>query len=496
MDRISDVYSADTFAKLSQVWQATISEHMSRVLAGDGKVLNWIDPSTAVAKAESFLTANESPAPDTLESRSRKFGSLLQTMLAHGQNLHHPHYIGHQVPASAPAAGLFDAVGSVTNQPMAIFEMGPWGTAVEIALIRALCCKVGWNADASTGVLTHGGSLANLTALLTARNIAFRDSWKTGVPSGAVLIAHSDAHYCIARSAGILGLGTQQVVRAELDHRRRMDPDRLEHTIREQRRRGKSIMAVVACSCATPIGAFDPLPQIADVCERNNVWLHVDAAHGGATLMSRRHRHLMSGCDRADSIVWDAHKMLFVPALCAAVLYRDKASSFQTFQQDAPYLFDPSRPGDAEFDSGTRTFECTKRSTGFGLWGLWSLYGEQLFEDLVDRTFHLAELLHARLTASDDFEPLHTPEANIVVFRHLPDRLRTASPEAQNLYQKQLRAAIIQSGRFYVVQTTIDGVTALRTTVMNPLTTENDLSELLETIRELGSGIVPAIEQH
>ena len=179
-------------------------------------------------------------------------------------------------------------------------------------------------------------------------------------------------------------------------------------------------MAVVACACATPIGAFDPLEDVAAVCRRHGVWLHVDAAHGGAALLSDRHRHLVAGLEQADSVVWDAHKMLFVPALCAFVFYRDRAHVFEAFRQDAPYLFDPAAPGLADYDSGLRTVECTKRAAAFGLWGVWSLFGPQLFADMVDVTFALGRTLYEKLSAADDFVPLHEPQCNIVVFRHVP----------------------------------------------------------------------------
>lgn len=171
------------------------------------------------------------------------------------------------------------------------------------------------------------------------------------------------------------------------------------------------------------------LNAIADVCEHHRVWRHVDAAQGGGLLMSRQLRHKLAGIERADSVVWDAHKMLFVPALCAAVLYRNSAHRFVTFQQSAPYLFDPSVPGMADIDSGMRTIECTKRATGFGLWGLWALFGESIFEHLVDRTMLLARTCHGMLKHAADFEPLNDPECNIVVFRHLPDHLRDPSME-------------------------------------------------------------------
>lgn len=476
------LYSADTFGNVAAIWKDLLTDHLRKVSTGDSPVLNWREPAEAIQAAESWLHGTMRRDSDSLPQRIQ---AVLQQILKSGQNLHHPHYIGHQVPASIPIAGLFDAVSAVTNQVMAIYEMGPWATAVEHALVRAMCGKVGWNPDQSSGLLTHGGSLANLTALLTARNVVLPESREQGVPHNAALVAHPDAHYCVTRAAGILGLGARHVVRVAMDSTRRMDPDDLHRVLTSLKRDGRPVVAVAACACATPTGAFDPLNDVADVCERHGVWMHVDAAHGGSLLMSRRHRQLLDGLNRADSLVWDAHKMLFVPALCAAVLYRNQAHRFETFQQDAPYLFDPSSPGMADVDSGMRTIECTKRATGFALWGLWSVFGEQLFEQLVDHTLALAQSFHRLLTDADDFEPLHVPQCNIVAFRFLPRELRDAPPEVVDHLQRELRTRLIRSGNFYIVQTTLDGRAALRVTVMNPLTTEHDLSELLDAIRTL-----------
>ena len=346
--------------------------------------------------------------------------------------------------------------------------------------------------------MTHGGSIANLTALLTARNVALQHVWETGLPhsrnteSGLppVLIAHAEAHYCIARSAGILGLGTQQVVKPPLDDRRRMDPQALDATISDLKRRGQPIIAVASSACATPIGAFDPLEALADVCEKHGVWLHVDAAHGGAAAFSTRHRHLLAGIERADSVVWDAHKMLFVPALCTFLFYKNKDHRYIAFQQDAPYLFDPSEPGLAEFDSGLSTLECTKRGAAFGLWGVWSMFGETVFESLVDRTFQLGRELYELLAVAPDFRPLHEPQCNIVAFRYVPDAMRAASDALIGAFQLEIRTRIARSGRFYLVPTSKEGVAALRCTVMNPLTGTAELTAMLEEIRTVGRDLL------
>ena len=305
-----------------------------------------------------------------------------------------------------------------------------------------------------------------------------------------MLVVQADAHYCIARAAGVLGLGTKHVVKVGLDERRRMDVRVLDETLRDLKSKGHPIVAVVACACSTPIGAFDPLNAVADVCERHQVWLHVDAAHGGSALLSERHRHLVAGLERADSLVWDAHKMMFVPALCAFLFFKDQRHSYEAFHQNAPYLFDPSAPGLSEFDLGLRTFECTKRAAVYGLWGVWSMFGPQLFTDLIDVTFDLGRIFHEKLLGASDFVALHEPQCNIVTFRHVPPELRNAPPERLGEFQRQLRRAVIESGEFYLVATNLNGVDALRVTLINPLTTPEHLDQLLETLRRQGREIL------
>jgi len=486
--RIQAAYNPALLRNMGHRLAELLAQYLTAVQSGEGHVLPWNQPPDNVEHACQMI-ASVTGRNASAESLLERFDELVTEMLHRGIHLHHPRYIGHQVPAPVPIAGLFDAVGSVTNQCMAIYEMGPWATAAEWAMVRELGRAIGWPPGQFSGLATHGGSLANFTALLTARNVALGDVWERGIWRNGpppVLVVHADAHYCVSRSAGMLGLGTNHVLRVPLDARRRMDPDQLDEMLQSLRASGQPVVAAVACSCSTPIGAFDPLPDIADVCRRHDVWLHVDAAHGGAACFSARHRQLVSGLDRADSLAWDAHKMLFMPALCAFVFYRDKSHRFETFRQSAPYLFDPTAPGLAEYDSGLRAVECTKRAAAFGLWGVWALFGPQLFADLVDVTFELGQVLYQKLRAAPDFTPVHQPQCNIVVFRHVPEALRDAPPERLGRFQMDLRRRLIESGEFYIVSTNIDRVGALRVTIINPLTTPDHLDQLLDALREHG----------
>jgi L-2,4-diaminobutyrate decarboxylase len=501
--RIAAVYDPGALQAAGTQLMEVLAAHFHHVASRNAKVLNWNPPIAQVNEARRQMETEIDHVPispgkeeagnSKHATLSTRVANLTRESLSRGQNLHHPHYVGHQVPAPIPLAGLFDLVGAITNQCMAIYEMGPWATAVEHAVIAAVGERLGFAPGQFAGLVTSGGSLANLTGMLTARNISLGDAWSAGLACRSpapVLVAQADAHYSVMRSAGILGLGANQIVPAALDTRRRMDPERLDDTLRDLRGRGVPVIAVSAAACATPIGAFDPLHDIADVCARHNVWLHVDAAHGGALALSPKHRHLLAGIERADSVVCDAHKMMFMPALCAMLFYKNSEHRIATFHQDAPYLFDPTATELRDYDSGIVNLECTKRAAAFGLWGVWSLVGPRIFADMVEVTIDLAQKFHAMLTAADDFEPLHEPQCNIVAFRFVPRELRATPIERIDAFQLRLRRTVIESGEFYFVQSRIDGRPVLRTTMMNPLTTEDDLHGLLECLRRTARSLL------
>lgn len=489
--RVEQAYQPDFFQKAGIDIVSLLAAHLKKVQSAEGPVLNWADPNECLKDADSFL-AGDQETKISADQKLNRVRELVEKILANGQNLHHRHYVGHQVPASIPVAGLFDAIGAVTNQVMAVYEMGPWATAVETALINQLGKKIGWEEGEFSGIVTHGGSLANLTCLLTARNIVLESAWEKGLSGTkeAVIVTHADAHYSVSRSVGILGLGTDNIIKVDTDDKHRMDPGKLDQVLGDLKSQDKTIIAVSACACATPFGAFDDLQQISEVCRKHDVWLHVDAAHGGSALFSEEYKHLVSGLELADSVVWDAHKMMFVPALCAFAFLKNREYRFKTFQQDATYLYDPSNPELVEFDSGLKTIECTKRAAAYGLWGTWSLLGTQIFSDMVDVTFTLGKYFYKLLEEAEDFSPLHVPECNIVTFRYMPEELRNADAEYVGQFQLELRKRIIQSGDCYLVPFKRDGIGALRMTIINPLTKKNDLETILQIIRNHGQKLL------
>lgn len=443
-------------------------------------VLPRISPLDAVERWEhDFRTpAASPPAHGSLEA-------LIARVLAESNHLHHPGYVGHQVSAPLPLAALLELAAALLNNGMAVYEMGPTSTAMERHIIRWMTGVLGWGSDAD-GFLSSGGSAGNLTALLAARQAkAGFDIWREGSHAGPPLaiLTSEQSHYSVQRSAQILGLGRSGVELIPCDERFSMRAECLEDGLARARAAGRRVFAVVASACSTATGAFDPLPAIADFCQAHDLWMHVDGAHGAAVALSPRHRHLLAGIERADSVIWDAHKMLLMPALVTAVLFRDRQRSYTAFSQDASYLFTGADPTDEWFNLGLRTLECTKRMMSLKLYLSLVCYGQAMFGEYIERMLDLTRRFAAHIDAAPDFEYAVEPQCNILCFRYLPAGF---PPDQLDQLQSTLRDRIISAGRYYLVKTNLPRGVYLRTTIINPATTDTDLTDLLETIREAG----------
>ncbi len=398
--------------------------------------------------------------------------------------LHHPGYVGHQVAVPHPTGALAALVDGFTNNAMAVYEMGPAASSIEYYMLNWLLERVGWRpaplpGQASDGgvhgggVLTHGGSLANLTALLAARSVIAPSAWRDGNPGDLALIAPAASHYSIARAAGIIGIGTGAIYHAEVDARGAIRPDRLPALLDRVESDGRRAIAMVANACSTAVGIYDPLRAIGEFCRERRLWLHVDGAHGASALLSKRLRHLLDGVESADSLVWDAHKMLRTPTLCAAVLLRDGRILDGTFQQEASYLFHAKdQPG---FDFLLRSVECTKAALGLRLFAVLAALGERGLAGYVERQYALAHEAWEHVRQTPDFECAVEPEANILCLRVPGD----------DDAQLRVRDRLIARGEFYLTTTLFQGRRYLRLVFMNPETSMDDVRRLLSSLREL-----------
>ncbi len=409
---------------------------------------------------------------------------FLQVFLPATTKLHAPGFLAHQTCASSIGGTLGALIDGLINNPMNIYEMGPATAAIEYVLVNWMLELCGWQpapwprdrkADdaCGAGVLTHGGSLGNLTALLAARTHAAPDAWESGVPANLVVLATPQSHYSVARSCGLLGLGRRQIVALDVDENGVILPEKLPARIAELRQRGKRIMAVVANACSTAAGLFDPLRPIGEACREAGVWLHVDGAHGGSFLLHPELRRHLDGLELADSFIWDAHKMMQTPPLCTAVLMRQARHLDQAFEQEASYLFHEKRqPG---FDFMHRTVECTRAGQALRLFFTLADKGPARLADDLAATVALAHEAWAWFESQPDFRCPVEPEANILCFEHVG-----SDPIA-------VRDALIEQGDFHLSTTVFQGKRWLRLVVMHRNTTLETIQAMAGRIRELAS---------
>jgi len=412
---------------------------------------------------------------------------FVKKYLAATTRLHHPAYLAHQVAVPHSAGALAALIDGFTNNPMAIYEMGPGAAAIEYFVINRLLEKVGWqpaplNMQGSDehigggGVLTHGGSLANLTAMLAARSHIAPEVWDQGHLNDLALLVPAESHYSIARAAGIMGIGQHAVYPLKVDDTGIVIPDRLPAVYRRLQNDGKRAVALVANAGSTAVGLYDPLREISEFCRENRLWLHVDGAHGASALFSARHKKLLDGVEMADSLVWDAHKLMRTPILCAAVLVRDHRTLDNAFQQEASYLFhDKERPG---FDFIHRTVECTKAGLGLKFFAVLAALGEQGLADYIDGRFQLALEAYEYIQSHAEFECPAVPQCNIVCFRI----------RGSDQLQLSIRDKLISQGDFYLSTTELGGKRFLRLVFMNPETGMNHIKALIEQIQHLAEG--------
>lgn len=402
-----------------------------------------------------------------------ELGHFLDRYLDAGTLLQHPGFMAHQVSVPHPASAVADLVNGMTNNGMAIYEMGPAAVAAETAVVRWMLARVGW--QAGDGTLTHGGSLANLTALLAARARVAPDAWNDGVPQDLVVLAPPSCHYSVGRSVAILGLGARAHVPLPVDARGVVIPSQLPDTLRRVRDSGRRVVAVVANACATTTGLYDPIEDIAAFCRDQDLWLHVDGAHGASALVSPRLRSRLAGIEHADSLVWDAHKMLRTSVLCAAVLVREPSALQRAFQQDPTY-FRPT--GDAEFPNlYDRTVECTKNGLGLKLFLVLAASGEAALAHHVEMLYARCERFHAIVAARPRFECPYTPQSNILCFRYA----------GSDVLQEEIRQRLLAEGDFYLSSSQIGSRRFLRVVLMNEATDEAAWLRLLDRIEALAS---------
>jgi len=374
----------------------------------------------------------------------------------------HPRFFAYVPFAGTWPGALGDFVASACNVYAGSWQEAAGPTQLELEILGWFKEWVGYPA-AAAGSLVSGGSAANLTALACAR-----EALVGSMRDDLVIYASDQAHASIGRSARILGFRPDQVRVLPVADDLRLEPATLAAAMAADDAAGRLPFLVVANGGGTSTGAVDPIRSLAELCRERNVWLHVDAAYGGFSVLTARGRAALDGLDAADSITLDPHKWLYQPYECGCLLVRNGRALRHAFETQSDYL------RDAEADGGVVNFadyglQLTRTSRAFKLWLSLRTFGVDAFRAAIDRTLDLAQLARERIEASDVLELAAPPALGIVCFR------RSDSDEVDGLV-----AALEQSGLGLVSSTRVHGRSVLRLCILNHTTRAEDVERVLE----------------
>jgi len=461
-------YNVEEFRKAGHALIDLLSDHFIQGQQNQDKVLHYQTPEKELA-----FWNQQVETQDAL--------SLFKNIIQHSINVQHPRFLGHQVAVPALMSGLSSLLVDTLGNGTGVYEMGMASNAIEKVVIDMLAKTIGFETQAC-GHLTSGGTLANLTAMLAAHKAkAPNNVWADGHKEKLAIMVSEEAHYCIDRSARILGMGDEGIIKIPVDDQFKIKTSLLEPCYKMAIEKGYVVIAIVGSACSTATGSYDDLEAIGQFAQENNIWFHVDGAHGGAVVFSDKYKHLVEGVAQADSVVIDFHKMLMTPALTTALVFKRASHSYETFQQQANYLWNDATTHEW-YNSSKRTFECTKLMMSVKIFTLIKVYGIRIFEENVNRLYDLGKAFAEIIKADHAFELAIAPETNIVNFRYTD-----ASENTLNDVNTQLRQQLVEEGNFYIVQTMLNNNVFLRCCIMNPLTNTNDLKELLVRLKKFYS---------
>ena len=397
----------------------------------------------------------------------------------------HPRFFGYVASPTTPIGAYADLIASALNANITCWRSGPAGTEIERMVVRWLGALIHYDSNAK-GLLTSGGSMANMIALLIASRrkagaeMSRRGLWNSAAPM--TLYASEEVHMSIAKAADILGFGRDHVRVIACDDRQRMRVDSLRKSIESDLREGLRPFCVVGSAGTVNAGVIDPLAEIANVARVFDLWFHVDGAYGAPGILDQQKQQLFAGLERADSVSLDPHKWLYVPVDAGCLLFRDAEAARTAFStEDADYIKTHGYSDEEAFAFWDYGVELSRRFRALKVWLTLQYYGTRRIAEAISADISLAAYLGEVVSAADDFELLAPVELSICCFRYRPAHI-TSDAELDQLNER-IMELVQKGGRAYVSNARVNGRFALRACITNFRTTQSDIDETIEVIR-------------
>lgn len=428
---------------------------------------------------------------------------LVEIFLNPSLKVHHPHSLAHLHCPTMVASQIAEVLINATNQSMDSWDQSPAGSIMEEHLIDWLRQKAGYG-EGTSGVFTSGGTQSNLMGVLLARDWAIASHWKNedgsewsvqrdGIPADAMkkvkIICSENAHFSVQKNMAMMGMGFQSVVTVPSNANAQMDVAALEQTLAQLKTEGKIAACIVATAGTTDAGAIDDLKAIRKLADEYQAWLHVDAAWGGALLLSKDYRHFLDGIELTDSITLDFHKHFFQTISCGAFLLKDPAN-YRFIDYKADYL-------NSEYDEEhgvpnlvAKSLQTTRRFDALKLWFTVEALGEELYASMIDHGVKLTKAVEQYINDTASLEMLVPSQFASVLFRVVPEGYPAEFVDALN---QNVADELFARGEANIGVTKVGNKQSLKMTTLSPIATLENVKALLAQVLAEANRIKEAI---
>ncbi len=428
---------------------------------------------------------------------------LVEIFLNPSLKVHHPHSLAHLHCPTMVASQIAEVLINATNQSMDSWDQSPAGSIMEEHLIDWLRQKAGYG-EGTSGVFTSGGTQSNLMGVLLARDWAIAKHWKNedgskwsvqrdGIPADAMkkvkVICSENAHFSVQKNMAMMGMGFQSVVTVPSNANAQMDVVALEQTLAQLKTEGKIAACIVATAGTTDAGAIDDLKAIRKLADEYQAWLHVDAAWGGALLLSKDYRHFLDGIELTDSITLDFHKHFFQTISCGAFLLKDPAN-YRFIDYKADYL-------NSEYDEEhgvpnlvAKSLQTTRRFDALKLWFTVEALGEELYASMIDHGVKLTKDVEQYINDTAGLEMLVPSQFASVLFRVVPEGYPAEFVDALN---QNVADELFARGEANIGVTKVGDKQSLKMTTLSPIATLENVKALLAQVLTEANRIKEAI---
>lgn len=399
--------------------------------------------------------------------------ATVDTYLENSVKTAHPQYFNQLWAGQSEPALVGSIIEAIANTSMYTYEVAPVATVIENEMLGVFRQAFGFSSGEAQ--VTTGGSNSNYVALLLALHRKFPTLKHSGLyelPRCAVFVSQ-DAHYSMDKASVMAGIGLDSLYKVATDDRGVMKIDELEKQIQACKNEGRVPVSIIGTAGTTVRGAFDDFNALATVARENDCWLHVDGAWGGAVALSSKAKHFLDGIDKADSLTWDAHKMLGVPLMCGILFTRDTGHFDRVCNLgDTSYIFHDSEDRQ---DLGPYSLQCGRRVDMFKMWLEYIFYGEQGFQERIDHFMHLSAIAEKRIAAEPSLELQSERWINNICFRSLID-----GDHDLNSFNKIVRERLHKQGKSFVNIAYLDDALTVRLIITNKDVTEKDIDEFFD----------------